>query len=196
MLKHHLPRWFVSLIVITAFAGCATNIKLDTTMNPPPAEAWSAFQHFEVKPIAMTEPYTGQEANEKALKKIQDNFDLRVNPLVESWNTKAGADAAGRTLVIEPRIQDIKFINATARVWSGAMSGSSAVILKIRFVDKATGTVVAEPEFYQRAAAMGGAWSFGSTDNNMLIRIATVASDYIAGNYDKAVGGRTGAETE
>ena len=191
----------LSLLCASAAAvmlsGCATTyIGTDKLMNPPPSEAFSAFQQFEVKPIQMGAPYAGQEANDKALVKIQENFDLRVNPVVTAWNAKAPESGTGRTLVIEPRIQDIKFVNATARVWGGAMAGSSAVVLKIKFTDKATGAVIAEPEFFQRAAAMGGAWTFGATDNNMLVRITEVASEYISGNYASAVGGRTGAEQE
>lgn len=137
-----------------------------------------------------------QEANEKARRKIQENFDLRVNPLVAEWN--AGADDAGevRTLLIEPAIQDIKFVNATARVWAGAMAGSSAVVLRMKLTDAATGEEVAHPEFYQRAAAMGGAWTFGSTDNNMLVRITELPAQYLRANYAEAVGGPTGKREE
>ena len=188
-------RWFAPVTLALAFSGCATTYVNPTTLtNPPPAEAWSAFQKFEVKPITMGAPYSGQEANEAALKKIQQNFSLRVDPVIAGWNSKSEGQTGGRTLLIEPRIQDIKFVNATARVWGGAMAGSSAVVLKVRFTDKETGKEIANPEFYQRAAAMGGAWTFGSTDNNMLVRIAEVATGYIQANYDRAVGGPTGAE--
>lgn len=174
-------------------AGCATTyISTDSTTNPPPHEAFASFQHFEVSPIEMGAPYAGQEANDKALVKIQENLDLRLEPLINGWNAKASG-TGGRTLLIEPRIKDIKFINATSRFWGGAMAGSSAVVMIVRFTDKATGTVVAEPEFFQRAAAMGGAWSFGATDNNMLVRITELASGYIHDNYAEAVGGPTGA---
>ena len=183
------------LFATTALAflvGCATTyIKADATTNPPPAQALSAFSKFEVVPIAMGAPYKGQEANEKALKKIQENFDLRVNPKVASWN--ANASASGKTLRIEPYIQDIKFVNATARVWSGAMSGSSAVLLRMRLIDASTGTEIAHPQFFQRAAAMGGAWTLGATDNNMLIRIADLAAKYLDSNYQSPTTTATGA---
>ena len=179
-----------------ALCGCATTyIKPDAVSNPPPKERLSNFEHFEIEPVLMEAPYAGQEANEKALKKIQENLDTRLEPLLTSWNAKS-TDTAGRTLQIKPRIQDIKFVNATSRVWGGAFAGSSAVIIKVRFIDKASGDVIAEPEFYQRAAAMGGAYSFGATDNNMLVRIAELVSDYIEKNYAEAVGGPTGAPEE
>jgi len=66
--------------------------------------------------------------------------------------------------------------------------------MKVKFIDAETKAVIAEPEFYQRAAAMGWAWSVGATDNDMLDRIATVFQEYLERNYDKPVGGPTGLE--
>jgi hypothetical protein len=170
-------------------AGTIVETRVD---NPPPQVAFNTFSHFEVAKITMGPPYAGQDANEKALKKIQQNFDLRVNALLEKWNK--AAPAGGKTLVIQPRIDQIKFINGTARFWAGGLAGDSGVILKIQFIDKDTGKVVAEPEFYQRANRRGGAWSMGATDNNMLLRITEVSTKYISANYEKAVGGPTGLD--
>jgi hypothetical protein len=39
---------------------------------------------------------------------------------------------------------------------------------------------------------MGGAFTFGVTDNIMLTRIAGRLTDYLIGNYEHAVGGGTG----
>jgi hypothetical protein len=66
--------------------------------------------------------------------------------------------------------------------------------MKVQISEKETGRIVAEPIFYARAAAMGGAWSFGSTDNLMLTRIASRLTDYLANNYASAVGGPTGQD--
>ena len=182
----------LALSTLAFLSGCATTyIKADATTNPPAAQALSAFAKFEVRPIAMGAPYKGQEANEKALKKIQENFDLRVNPKVTAWS--ANASTSGKTLRIEPYIQDLKFVNATARVWSGAMSGSSAVLLRMRLIDASTGAEVAHPQFFQRAAAMGGAWTLGATDNNMLVRITELAAKYLESNYNSPTTTPTGA---
>ena len=184
---------FAAIIFLSSFAlvraGSVVENKVD---NPAPPVAFKTYSHFEVNKITMGPPYAGQAANEKALKKIQQNFDLRLNPLLEKWNK--AAPAGGKTLVIEPHIEQIKFINGTTRFWAGAFAGDSGVILKIRFVDKDTGKTIADPEFYQRANKRGGAWSIGATDNNMLVRITEVSTRYISTNYDNAVGGPTGLD--
>jgi hypothetical protein len=178
------------------FTGCVTHINTDITQNAPPAEKFSAFNHFELQSITLVPPFAGQEANERALLKIQENVSLTMKPLVAGWNETGATSAPARTLVITPVVTEIKFINATARVWAGAFAGSSAVILQVKITEKETGRVVATPIFFARAAAMGGAWTFGVTDNLMLTRIAGRLTDYLSANYDSAVGGPTGKELE
>ena len=38
---------------------------------------------------------------------------------------------------------------------------------------------------------VGAAWSFGATDKAMLVRVASMISDYMQKNYQQAVGGST-----
>ena len=191
---------FVALVLSLGFAvgGCATHVKstvVNTARNPAPTEKFSSFSRFELRAILLPAPYAGQDANEASLKKIQENVDARLVPLLASWN-QVGASKTPRTLVIEPTITEIKFINGTARFWAGAMAGSSMVVLKARITEKETGRLVGEPEFYAQASSMSGAWSMGGADNAMLVRIANRLSDYIVANYDAAVGGVTGADVE
>lgn len=182
------------LIAGIVAGGCATQIKSEITQNPPPAEKFSNFTRFEMPKIALVAPYAGQEANEKALVKIQENVSLKMTPALAAWNSSGETGGRPvRTLLIETTIPEIKFINATSRVWAGAMAGSSAVILRARISEKETGKVVAEPEFYARAAAMSGAYSIGGADNAMLVRIANRLTDYLLANYPQAVGGPSGA---
>lgn len=191
-------RGFARIAVVISsvlLAACATHIKPSTMSNPPPTEKFSAFDRFELKPIVLSAAYADHDANQKAAAKIQAYFDERIKPVVNQWNNGKGEtnDADATTLVIEPRIEHIKFIGIGARIWVGPLAGSSAVVMKVRYVDKRTGKVIAEPEFYQRAAAMSGAFTFGGQDNAMLARISTLVADYNTRNYAQRVGGESGA---
>lgn len=196
-----MPKSILAVLFLSlglAFSGCATQVKstvVNTARNPAPAEKFSAFSRFELAPIAMPAPYAGQEANEAAKKKIQENVDARLVALIASWN-EVGAAKPARTLVIQPTITEIKFVNGTARFWAGAMAGSSIAVLEARITEKETGRVIAAPEFYSRASAMSGAWSIGGADNAMLTRIANRLADYVTANYPAAVGGVTGADVD
>jgi len=185
---------FASVMVLGACA--TTDIKPSAVMNLPPSERFASFSRFEVKRIQLAPTYSLDEANREATGIIQNHLDVRLNTAVNEWNETGKNAVNSRVLSIEPRIEQIKYLSVGARLGTGALSGSSAVIMRVRYVDTATGKVVAEPEFFQRAAAMGGAWSFGATDKDMLKRIADLVSDYTVKNYSAAVGGPTGAPQE
>jgi len=177
-------------------AGCATNVRKPTQMsNPPPDMAFSKFSSFELKPINTAEACDKQQGGEQALNAIQEKLNVKLGGLVSGWNT-AGTGHAGHKLAIEPVCVDAKLVTGAARFWGGALAGSSAVVMRVRYVDLTTGKKVAEPVFYQRASAMGAAWSFGATDRSMPDRMVELITDYTEKNYQVAVGGATGLQPE
>ncbi|GLQ86879.1 hypothetical protein [Dyella flagellata] len=185
-----MKRYFLLLGMTVALTACVTNIKPDVTQNPPPSERLANFQHFKLLPLTASADAKG---NAEALQKIEGNLQTKLQPVISGWDSQ-GTD--GRTLQIEPVVTQLKFVTTAGRIWGGAFAGSSAVVMKLRLVDASTGKVVADPEFYQRAAAMGGAYSFGGSDVGMLDRIATVSQEYLQHNYQQAVGGPTGLAAE
>ncbi len=192
----------LALALIFGFTGSAIAagsvvdyVEPKSQSNPPPTMPLNAFQRFEISPIAMDAPYAGQSANEAAKSSIQANLDLRAQPVLAEWNSKpAGADA--KTLKIEPTIRHIRFVSGGARFWGGAWAGGSAVLMTVKLTDASTGQVIAEPEFYQHANKMAGKWSFGATDKAMLVRVASMITDYLQKNYSAPVGGSTSVATD
>lgn len=183
----------MSMACTVAFAKDKDEIKPAGITNPAPAEALSAFARFELKPATLAPDYAGQKANDKALESYERNLQDRVGAWVAEQNAKPAPDDA-RTLVIEPRIEKVRFISGGVRVFAGALAGSSRVLVTLKLVDKATGETVAAPEFYQHAKGMAGAYTFGAADNSMLIRVAQMSLDYLKANQDQAVGAPTGWE--
>jgi hypothetical protein len=172
-----------ALVVMT---GCVTDIKPSTSQNPAPAENFSAFNRFEVTPLKSANSEVA--AYQDALARIQENIDDGLKSRLDRWNAKP-LDTPARTLLIEPVITDLKFVGGGQRFVAGAFAGSSAVVMRARFLDKEGGKVLAYPEFYAHAAAMGGAFSVGGTDNATLVRIANSLAVYVFSNYRQAVGG-------
>jgi hypothetical protein len=167
--------------------GCATKIKASSTENPPPAVAFNSYSRIEVKPVVFKEGYQGDHAG---LAKIDENLKKDLALKLEQWNQRS---SNGRTLVIEPVVDEMSFKHGAKRVLLGPLAGGSGVLMRVTFRDN-TGKVIATPEFFQRTAAFSGGYSFGVMDNMMLTRVANLASGYIIANYDKAVGGPTGAD--
>jgi hypothetical protein len=164
--------------------------------NPPPTTALNAFDRFEISPIDMVAPYAGQPANEQAKTRLQADVDARVPVILSAWNGQEAKLSPPRTLKIEPLIRHVKFVSGKARFWGGAFAGGTAVLMTVKLTDTATGEVIAEPEFYQHANALGAAYSFGGTDKAMLSRTADLFANYLKTNYDMAVGGPTGKPSD
>ncbi len=184
--------------IVFAFAlasltwGCVTTVDTpQNTFNPVPASSLSAYNQIELLPIRVADGVQSNDANQRALRKIQENVDAKIGPTLTGWNANPSPTSMGK-LVIEPLITELKFVSGGTRFMVGAFAGSSAVVMKVKMYDKDSGEMIAHPEFYQRAAAMGGAYSVGVTDNLMLDRIANLLVGYLKDNYAQPVGGRTG----
>ncbi len=189
---HMVGKFAVSLALVAtpllALADDKPEGQPTTGENPPPKVTLNTFEHFEMAPVAMGAPFAGQKGNEVAKQKLQANLDLRAKPLLAEWNGKSAGNAT-RTLKVEPSIRYIRFITGGKRFFAGAFAGGSSILVNVNMVDAATGDVIASPEFYQHANAMGAAWSYGATDKTMLIRISNMVTEYLRNNYSQAVGG-------
>jgi len=175
------------VVALPLMSGCATKIKASSSLNPAPATAFSTYGRIDIKPVAYAPGYKGNPA---ALGKIAANLDKDLAPSLAQWNSRP---ANGRTLTVEPIVEEMSFKSTTKRVFLGPLAGSSGVLMRVTFRDN-TGKVIATPEFFQRANAMSGGFTLGVQDNLMLTRVAKLASTYVIDNYDQAVGGPTGAD--
>jgi hypothetical protein len=182
--------WWAVAVPALLLCACVTNIEPSVKSNPPPTVALRQFAHFDLMPLAASKD---AQSEKDALTKIDAHLHEQIPALTKTWD---GVNAGGHTLKIEPYVTQLKFVDGGTRFFAGAFAGSSAVVMQLKLTDETTNEVVAQPEFFQRAAAMGGAWSIGGTDNGMLERIAGVAEDYLKRNYENPIGGPTGADPE
>jgi len=183
--------------VLTAIAMLAVSTAaIAEPQNPAPANALAGYDSYQLSPLAMGPPYAGDEGKEKAKARIQEFMTTETGAIVEQWNKDAADAGRGQSLVLEPRIEKLKVVSGGARFWAGAFAGDSYVVIRLKIVEQPSGTVVAEPEFYQRAAAMSGAWTIGAQDKDMLHRIVVLMNHYLQANYNEAVGGPTGYDPQ
>ena len=180
-------RFFLSCVIasVALLQGCATNVKASVKQNPAPTEPFSAFGHIELKPVTFKQ---GLAAEPAALAKIDENLRKTLVPEIAKWNARS---PNGRTLTIEPVIEQFEFHHGASRVLLGPFVGSSGVLMRVKFVDD-KGALINNAEFFQHTTATAG-WVMGIADNIMLVRISGLASRYVIANYSQAVGGATGA---
>lgn len=165
-----------AVAIAVLLAGCSTNIKPPNETIQPPKVPLGQYKSIEIKPLKVAH-MEGDSGDKAAVQRIEAELK---SCLAASFNPRS--DNNGHLLVVEPAIPDLKKINGAERFFLGAMAGSSAVLLNVKFSDGGTSEVIADPTFYAKAAAMGGAFSFGATDNAMLSRIVNSACDYTRKN--------------
>jgi hypothetical protein len=156
------------------------------TSNPPPSEKFSNFNRFELADATLASGYAGQEVNEDALRNIRFALTNKLGPVLAQWN--AAAPAKARVLRIEPIVEEIRFIGTAARIFVGALAGRSNVTVKVRYIDVATGTVIANPELFERSDRATG-FTVSARDYKMLENIGAAVTKYTQENYANAVGG-------
>lgn len=178
-----------SVLALALVQGCATKIKASGLSNPPPAYAFNNYSRIVLKNVVFKAGYRGDAAG---LAKIDENVRKDLKGKLAEWN--AGPDN-GRALVIEPVVEVLSFKHGAKRVLLGPLAGSSGVLMRVTIRDD-KGQLIASPEFFQRAAAMGAGFTMGVHDNLMLTRVANLASGYVIANYGRAQGGPTGADAE
>jgi hypothetical protein len=168
----------VAMVGAAILAGCTTHINNKDDTIIPPKVPFGKFTQVMIKPLANNTP---EEFPQKAVNIVQQSLDKCMS---DAFNGSvaydpAKPDAGVPALQIEPTILDGKKVSVAQRLFFGAFAGSSAVLMEVRFTDINTKEVIAQPIFYAKAAAMGGAWTFGATDNSMLSRLPQTACDYV-----------------
>lgn len=186
-----MKRWMSAVLTLGLCAAAYAE-----PMNPAPANALQGYDRYEIAPLAMGPPYAGDEGKEKAKDKIQGYITAETQPILDQWNKDAAGATRGQSLRLEPRIEKLKVVSGGARFWAGALAGDSYVVIRLKITEQPGGKLVAEPEFYQRAAAMSGAWTIGGQDKDMLHRIVTLMNHYLDTNHKEAVGGATGYDPQ
>jgi len=142
-------------LVLGLAQGCATRLSRPSCSPQPPKVKFLTFETVTLKHVEIEPKFASSGANKKAAKKIDEVLFTELRWVFNDLRDESETPAQ-EGLLIEPLIEEIKFIGGGARFMIGAMAGSSAVLMKVTFRDVATGEVIAAPEFYQQAGAWAG----------------------------------------
>ena len=125
------------LPIVAVFTALAVVASVSAAgLNPPPAAALGGYRSYELKPLQVSDELKSTETGQKATAKIQEHIDARLKPVVEGWNKMAEGEANGKTLVFEPSVADLRFINGTKRFWAGALAGKSHVVMHVKVIEQ------------------------------------------------------------
>jgi hypothetical protein len=199
--------YLVGAIIILALmtSGCATTptkfaIEQVATLKPPEIK-FGAFEKIYYRSTGINSALASHSANQKALARIDEHLLSRVLQIFPSLTViEANEQLDGldkNSLLIEPFVDDIRFIGETARTWAfvgggglaRVLAGASYVNLSVTFTDLSQDKIIASPTFYQRVGAWAGAcYEIGYRVNAMLTMVGDLASKYIRLHLTEATG--------
>jgi hypothetical protein len=180
----------ILVVAVAALAGCATDpgrrakvAQEESARLAAPTTPLSSYGTFELKPMEMAPEVANDSAKAAVAKDLEARMQARMQPLLAQWTAQdANSAAAGRTLIVQPRVIKIRIIGGATRWFAGAFAGDSSINMDLELKDAATGTVIAKPRIVRNANAVAGTWSVGATDRNLLGYIADIATQYLQDN--------------
>lgn len=166
--------------------GCATQ-PLPPVVHQPSKVKFSEFAAFEMKHVHVAPDFAEAGPNQKAAKRVDavlfERMPFILPNLTSADQPSSTTDAAKRTLLIEPSIEEVRFIGGAVRWMAGSWAGDSLISMKVCYRDKTTGDLVADPVFKRIGEASGGGiYSLGSGDNMMLSLIVADICAYTRAN--------------
>ena len=124
------------------------------------------------------------QAKAAVAKDLETRLRAVLQPMLTRWSAASGQRPA-RTLIVQPRVTQLRVIHGATRAFVGAFAGDSSITMDLELRDAATGAVIAKPSIARNANAMAGAWSFGATDRNLLDYITNIASEYLERHHGR-----------
>jgi hypothetical protein len=180
-----------SLFVILGIAAaCASSperrqriVAEETARLRPPETPLTAFGGFELLPIGMSADVSAKPEKVEVANGLGRKLEARLQPVLQEWTSMAPASARSRTLVIQPTVVSLRVVGGAARFWAGALAGDSFIDLDLALVEKQSGRVIAKERINKSSSAMAGAWSIGSTDQNLTEYVVDIAYQYLVSNH-------------
>ncbi|MBI5245219.1 MAG: DUF4410 domain-containing protein [Elusimicrobia bacterium] len=132
------------------------------------------FQDFEIDPKLATDyPKAVSECESSAMSAL---ISKRLFDTVTK--AKAGANYKN-ALLLKGSVVNMRIVSGGARLWLGAMVGSSDMSVQLTLTDAATGEVVREKLLSTANNAMGAAWTMGSSDRTLPSDMGRIIAEYI-----------------
>lgn len=142
-------------------AGVFKNIRIEAFTVPSQHQADYAYELDEFKGALISHV------------KGKNKFDS-----VEAIEKDASGSLGENTLKVEGEVLDMRITSPGARMWGGALAGSSYMDIYLRLVDS-EGAVLQEKVIATHNNAYAAAWAAGSSDRSLPRDMAEIIGEYL-----------------
>lgn len=181
-------RTFLLLLLVFGLlmsGGCRQGARTDVALReaqrlPPPHRSLTSYSSFVLDPMVLDGRVREDSKKVRVAGDLERRLRDRLDPLLRSWS---GSASGTGTLIIRPALQSLYIVSGGARFWVGAMAGDSTIDMDLQLIDQATGEQIGNPRIVMNSSGMGGAWSVGATDRNLLNYIVDISYNYLVENH-------------
>jgi hypothetical protein len=103
---------------------------------------------------------------------------LRGKNVFAKVDQDTGKVLKGKTLRVEPSIQDMRIAGTSARVWGGPFAGSSYMNVTVKLVDVLTGQTLRTETITSANNADAASWTFGASDRSLPTDMGQIVGEY------------------
>lgn len=153
-------------------------VSLETVQQE--AKVASGYENIVLHPLQMIPqlaadyPETASQFQVSMLAYLKDKKSYRQVEASES----NGQQHSGRTLLVDIKITDMRIVSAGARIWAGAMAGSSYMDVYLKLTDAASQKVIHEKVIATNNNAFASAWAVGS-ENALPMDMGKIIGEYL-----------------
>jgi hypothetical protein len=104
---------------------------------------------------------------------------LKAKNTYRTVTDDGGAKLAGKSLLVDLKIVDMRIASGAARFWGGALAGASYMKLLARLTDGATGQLVHEKILSSTTNPFGAAWTMGASDRTLPMDFGRILGEYL-----------------
>jgi hypothetical protein len=174
-------------------AGCAAHRRLPETAHagssacPTPSRVrFDEFSGAQIKAVEYGNGRHLSDFEDLIARELNENLYYQLTRLLDPMETvPCGGEfrpAIRRTLLIEPRIVDMRLVDPIDRFWFTWAAGDSVIRLQLVIRDSATSEVIAQPIFERRAPLFFASADSGQSDRELPDLLAEDVSRYVRAN--------------
>lgn len=176
----HLSRTTL-LFTLLLLCSCATGSSVQNTQTTVPdtplAKSFDTivFSDFETTDQLKTDY---PEATGQCLSSAMSHLMMKKKYKTVGVNKGAAKNAS--TLIIHAKINDMRIVSTSARIWGGFFAGQSYINMEIELIDAASGTVLRKKDLSSSNNAFAATWVGGSSDQSLPSDMGGILAEYIS----------------
>ncbi len=187
------PLALLTLGLMVACAGRATHHGVRESahreLSGCPAPSRIRFNEFRAAQIKGVENVNGRQLSDFEVlisRELNEDLYYQLSRLLDSMETVPCGGVfrpvTRRTLLIEPRIVDMRVVHPMERFWFTWAAGDSVIRLQLVIRDSATSEIIAQPTFERRAPLFFASADSGQSDHELPDLLAEDVSRYMRAN--------------